>query len=328
MGQGAGSAERPEDVGEARRTTVVLLGAGRMGLPVVGHWVDAGYRVHVVDPDPRRRTAAWSRGARTVRASAGPETAVADVVVTVLPGAAEVRTEMLERRTVDRVAPGAVWLDLTSGDPATTAEVARELAARSVGSVAAAMAGGVEAARSGSLELYVGGAPEVVAVVQPLLAVLTARGGTVRPVGADVGSGQLVKLLANLLWFGQAVAVTEVLLLGRAAGLDPGDLARVLRTGAGGSVFLDRHAGALLAGDDLAEFGLDRCVEELEVLERAARRHGSPFDLSGQVVDAYRAALEHYGPVDGELLASRLLAERAGARLHAADPGGPDGTDP
>jgi len=311
----------PAGSGGVQRATVVVLGAGRMGLPVIGHWVRAGFRVHAVDPDPQQRSAAWSSGARTVRACAGPETAVADVVVTVLPGAAEVGTEMLEHRTVDHVAPGAVWLDLTSGDPATTAEVARELAARSVGSVTAAMAGGVQAARSASLEFYVGGAQEAVTAVRPLLDVLAGSGGAVRPVGGDVGAGQLVKLLANLLWFGQAVAVTEVLLLGRAAGLDVPDLVGVLRTGAGGSAFLDRHAGALLTGDDLADFGLDRCVEELEVLERTADRVGSPFDLSGRVVDAYRAALERYGAVDGELLASRLLQERAGRRLHDPGPG-------
>lgn len=237
------------------------------------------------------------------------------VLVTVLPGAAEVAEEMLARGTVDRLSPGAVWLDLTSGDPATTRTVAADLAARSVGTVAAAMAGGTDAARTASLDLLVGGADEDVRRVRPLLDALTANGGAVRTVGRDVGAGQVVKLLGNLLWFGQAVATTEVLLLGRAEGLDPADVVRFLRTGPGGSAFLDRHADRLLAGDPMADFGVDRVVEELEVLEREARAHDLPFDLSHRVVEAYRAALVRFGAVDGELLASRLLEERAGWTL-------------
>ena len=46
-----------------------------------------------------------------------------------------------------------------------------------------------------------------------------------------------------------------------------------------------------------------------------ARAHDLPFDLSHRVVEAYRAALVRFGAVDGELLASRLLEERAGWTL-------------
>ena len=35
------------------------------------------------------------------------------------------------------------------------------------------------------------------------------------------GTGYTVKLLVNLLWFGQAVATAEALLLGQQAGIDP-----------------------------------------------------------------------------------------------------------
>jgi 3-hydroxyisobutyrate dehydrogenase len=35
------------------------------------------------------------------------------------------------------------------------------------------------------------------------------------------GAGYTVKLLVNLLWFGQAVATAEALLLGQRAGIDP-----------------------------------------------------------------------------------------------------------
>lgn len=79
------------------------------------------------------------------------------------------------------------------------------------------------------------------------------------------------------------------------------------------------HGDALLDDDPLAEFGLDRVVEELETLERLATEAGVPYDLLGQTADLHREALAAYGAIDGELLGPRLLLDRAGvARLRVA----------
>ena len=82
-------------------------------------------------------------------------------------------------------------------------------------------------------------------------------------VGSRPGDAQIVKLLANLLWFGQVIATTEALLLGSRLGIDLTVLREALGNSAGGSVFLDRHVDLLLAGDYLHDFSLDRCVAEL-----------------------------------------------------------------
>jgi 3-hydroxyisobutyrate dehydrogenase len=71
----------------------------------------------------------------------------------------------------------------------------------------------------------------------------------------------------------------------------------------------------LLSGDYMASFGLDRCCEELGSVIALARHNGVPFELSEHVERAYRRALAHYGPADGELLAAALLEEQAGIRL-------------
>lgn len=276
-------------------TRVGVLGAGRMGLPLVRRWTAAGFDVLVHDPAP-------------VDVTVHPlaeVTSAADVLVTVLPGAAEVAAVVpgLDLR------PGTVWLDLTSGDPRTTGRIAQGFASRGVGTVAAAMGGGPPEAADGTLDLFVGGASADVERVAPLLAAVSR---SVRRLGEAPGAGQTAKLVANLLWFAQSVAVTEALLLGRSAGLDPAVLTQALAGSAGDSAFLQRHAGALLAGDHLTTFGLDRCVEELEVLERMAQDAAVPFDLHRGVLDLHRQALAEFGPVPGELLAAHLLQLRAG----------------
>ena len=138
--------------------------------------------------------------------------------------------------------------------------------------------------------------------------------GRVEHVG-DHGAGYTTKLLVNLLWFGQAVAVGEALLLARRAGIDLEVLRSALGRSAAASEFVRGDLGALLGGDYLESFGIDRCCEELATVVALADELTVPFDVSAAVERTYRAALARYGPIDGELLAVALLEERAGTRL-------------
>jgi 3-hydroxyisobutyrate dehydrogenase-like beta-hydroxyacid dehydrogenase len=237
-----------------------------------------------------------------------------DVLVTVLPGAAEVAEVLLGDNLIDRLAPGSLWLDLSSSAPDVVEQVAGRGAARGVSSVAAPMAGGPAAAQSRALRFFAGGPFPALERARPILAALGGE-DAIDHVGTAVGDGCTAKLLANLLWFGQVVAVTEALLLGVSLGLSPDVLRITLAPSAGGSVFIDEYLDSLLAGDYLETFGIDRCVDELETLVRLAKRRDVPFELSSLVARLHREALERFGAIDGELLAAKLLEQRAGVQL-------------
>jgi len=269
-----------------------VFGLGRMGAPIARALSEHG---DVVTYDP-------------VVAPGDPELIASgvDVLVTVLPGAAEARQL---GPVLAALRPGALWLDLTSGDPRAARELA--LAHPGIDVVGAPMAGGPAAAAERRLHFHVGGARAAVGLALPLLDAL----GTHEVIGSDVGDGYTAKLLANLLWFGQVVAVTEALLLGQSLGIYPARLKSTLAASAGGSVFIDEYLERLLEGDYLETFGLDRAVEELETLASLARQEGVPFELSELVARLHREALARFGAVDGELLAAKLLEERAGRTL-------------
>jgi len=219
-----------------------------------------------------------------------------DVLVTVLPSPssfAGVEPLLHELR------PGAVWLDLTSNDPRVASRLASSIRARSV---AAPMAGGPAAARAHDLHFAVGGDPAEVEVILSML-------GTYEVLGDSVADAHTAKLLSNLLWFGQAVSAAEALALGRRLGLRDETLGRALAAGAGGSRFLDGTLDALLADDDILDFGIDRVVEQLEILEQLAHETGAPFEASAAVVQVYRDALAHFGD-GGELAAARHIRSR------------------
>lgn len=289
---------------DAMTPRVGVIGLGRMGAPVARR-LAARFDTTVFDVEPARLD-----GFDGARASAADLAARVDVLVTVLPGPAEVRAALVDDGALDALAPGSLWLDLSSNDPGVSDDLAGRAAARGIDGAAAPMGGGPADARAGRLTFFLGAPASAEARVRDILAPL---GTPLEPVaGATPGSAQLAKLLANGLWFGQALAVTEALLLGRASGLDPHALRALLAGSAGGSVFLDRHADALLAGDPMADFGIDRVVEELDTLERLAVEAGVSHDILARVAALHRDALAAYGAVDGELLGARLLLERSG----------------
>jgi 3-hydroxyisobutyrate dehydrogenase len=134
--------------------------------------------------------------------------------------------------------------------------------------------GGVPPARTGKLQIFVGGDAAVLDRCRAVLEVLADPQRIVHVSGN--GAGYTVKLLVNLLWFGQAVATSGALLLGRRAGIDLDVLRHVLVTSAASTAFIQDDLGALLDGDYLTSFGLERCCEELTAVADLARELGVP----------------------------------------------------
>lgn len=288
-----------------------------MGLPVCERLVAAGWDVAAADARPEVEAAVRAAGARWAPDAAALVDQV-DVVVTVLPGTAELQAVMAE--AMARLRPGMAWIDMTSGDPRGAQALVREAALRGVEALDAALGGGVPAARSGTVQLFVGAEADAVERHRPLLEVV----GRIEHVGGP-GAGRLMKLIVNLLWFGQSLAVGEALLVARRSGLDLGVVSEVLGRSAAASEFIAGDLPGLLAGDYRDSFGLDRCTDQIDAMSDLARELGVPFELSDAVRSAYRAALKRYGPVDGELRAVALLEERAGIALR--DGGAPAPAD-
>jgi 3-hydroxyisobutyrate dehydrogenase len=307
---------------------VGFIGVGRMGLPMCANLVRAGYDVTAGDAREELRGPVTACGARW--GGPGPAVAAAaDVLITMLPGSPELRDLML--------APGggltalpqtATWIDMTSTSPVTGQMLASAARARGIGMLDAPVGGGVRAAAAGSLQLFVGGDAALLERHRTLLEAL-ADPSRITHMGGH-GTGYTTKHLVNLLWFGQAVATAEALILARREGIDLDLMQRTLSSSAASSSFICHDLGALLDGDYLTSFGLDRCCEELAAITDLARQDGVPFEFSEHVERIYQRALDHYGSAGGELLAVALLEEQAGLRLRrsrrrSSEPGGTPG---
>jgi len=275
--------------------------------------VRAGYRVTATDKRPERQPAAVACGAGWQDTPA-EAAAAADVLISMLPGPREVHAAMLgEAGALTSMTAGATWIDMTSNSPAAARPVQEQAMQRGVEVLEAPVSGGIAAAQEGTLQLFVGGEATAVERHRALLETLADPGRIVH-VGGH-GTGYTVKLLVNLLWFGQAVATAEALLLGQRAGIDPAVLRHALMGSPAASTFIRSDIGLVFRGDYLTSFGLDRICEELEAVTALAGDYQVPWGLSDVVRQTYRRALARFGPVDGELLAVSLLEDETGQKL-------------
>ena len=111
------------------------------------------------------------------------------------------------------------------------------------------------------------------------------------------------------------MTAAEALILARREGIDLDVLQGAVLGSAAASSFMDDGVSAVLSGDYLTTFGLDRCCEELAAVTATAREAGTPFRMSRHVEQIYRQALARYGAANGELLPIAMMEEQAGVRL-------------
>ena len=285
--------------------TVGMVGVGRMGLAMCARLAQQGVSVVATDLRPEARTAVVAAGGDWAD-SIAEVGARADVVISMLPGPPEVSA--ICEQLIATLSPGSTWIDMTTATPTVADKIAQVASLHKVRTLDAPVGGGPAEARDGRLLAFVGGSLEDLQAQRGVLDVVADRVLHVGP----AGSGYAVKLLVNLLWFGQAVANAEVLAIAVRAGLDPETVRHAVQQSAAGSRFMERDGPALMRGDNLTSFSLARCVEELSGVLSLGSEHGVPLALGERVSEIYAEALDHFGDVDGELLAARLVSERSG----------------
>ena len=214
--------------------TVGFIGLGNMGVPMAANLAKAGYEVIAFDLDAGRAQGfALDHSARATDdlAELGKS---ADAVITMLPTGREVREVLLKTQNgalAPHLKPGACVIDMSSADPVGTRALGQDLAARQIMLVDAPVSGGVPRARDGSLAIMIGGDPQAIATVKPLL---SKMGQKLFEVGG-LGCGHAMKALNNFLAATSFAASAEAVAVGRKFGLDPAVMIDVINVSTGRS---------------------------------------------------------------------------------------------
>jgi hypothetical protein len=215
-----------------------FIGLGVMGEPMCRNVrVRGGYRVIAFDLDhaPLERLAA--QGVETAD-SIPSVVRDSDVMMVSLPSGRVL--DSLARGTdgvLEHTRAGQVFVDLGTSPVALTRALAAEFVARGVGYLDAPVARTRAAAEAGTLSVMVGGDSATFEQVRPILACLASE---ITQCGA-VGSGQVTKILNNMVLFETVAALSEAYAIARRAGLDPALLFETLAKGSADSFALRNH---------------------------------------------------------------------------------------
>jgi len=279
-----------------------------------GHLVAAGYEMTVFDVNPDAVARSVDAGARAARSVADCARG-AEAMITMLPAPPQVEAVWLgEGGALAALDPGSIAIDMSTSSTAVGARVVREAGSRGIEVLDAPVAGQSIGARAGTLAIYVGGGDPAFERARELFNVMGDR-ERVFHVG-PAGAGYTVKLLLNLLWFIQSVAVGEVLSVGVRAGVSLDRLHGALVGSPANSVFLERDVRMVLDDGDYDEaFPMRLVTKDLGLAVDLAREVGVPVELTALVEQIHRRARTLYGDDAGEISAVRLYEDVAGVRL-------------
>ena len=207
-----------------------FVGLGQMGKPIALNLLKSGADLVVIDRTDQAFEAFRDKGARGSTDVAS--LADADVIFLCLPSAKVVKDFVLrEGGLLSLIGPGQTVVDLSTITYSATTELARALAAKGVAFVDAPISGMEARAIDGTLTVMCGGEREVFERIRPLLDCI---GNKILYMG-PAGSGQLTKLINQLLFDINAAALGEILPMATKMGLDPNLVGEVINAGTGRS---------------------------------------------------------------------------------------------
>ena len=211
------------------QTDVAFLGLGAIGWPMAGR-LATRFPLTVWNRTAGRAEAFVAQFPARCAASPAEAAVGADVVITCLPTSKEVES-LIDGGLGAALRRGALFLDCTSGDPATSRRLAEKLAARGVAFADCPVSGGTNGAEAGALTVMVGGAAEVFERARPVLA---AFGKLIVHLG-PVGAGDTIKAVNQVLLASNIITLGEALTAMVKAGVHPGRGMEVLNASSGRS---------------------------------------------------------------------------------------------
>ncbi|MBI2739603.1 MAG: NAD(P)-dependent oxidoreductase [Rhodospirillales bacterium] len=289
-----------------------FVGVGRMGGPMAGRLLDAGYRLCVYDVSDEATAPLVARGAE-LAASPAEVASTAETVFISLPTPDVVREVALggngglingsKVRTV---------IDLSTTGPGVATEVAGKLAERKIALVDSPVSGGVTGARAGTLAVMVSCPKPAYLKLEPVLKVF----GKLFHAGEKPGLAQTAKLANNLLAATAMVATSEAMAMGVKAGLDPKVLIDIINASSGrNSASQDKFPRAILPRTFDFGFATGLSYKDVRLCVEEAEAMGVPMVVGGAVREMLAVTRARFGAGSDFTHIAKVLEEWAGVEI-------------
>lgn len=265
---------------------VAFIGLGIMGAPMAGHLLAAGHSMRVFNRTRSKANGLVSRGAKWADT---PAEAVVDAefVFTCVTDTPDLQQVIAgEHGVIKATRQNQIIIDHSTVCPNATRELAAKLHSHGAFLLDAPVSGGDVGAKNATLSIMVGGEPHAFERAQPLLKSL---GKTINYCGLS-GSGQLTKLVNQILVGGTLLAVAEAMVFARKAGLNPKTTLEAVGGGAAGSWQLQNLGPKMVSGDFRPGFMIDLIQKDLSIVMNSAEQNGTSLPGAALVHQLFSAA--------------------------------------
>ncbi len=274
-----------KDAGQ--RPTIGFIGLGIMGRPMARNLVAAGFRlvIHNRSQGAVEELAAESEAFQP--ATSPREVAErSDLVITMLPDTPDVERVMSgDDGLLAGARAGLLVIDMSTIAPAASIRFGEQLAGQDATLLDAPVSGGDRGAIAGTLSIMVGGTAGDFARAEPVFAAL---GTTIVHVGGP-GAGQTVKMCNQIAVAINLAGLSEALVLGARAGVDPAKIVEVLRGGLAGSRVMELKAAAMIDHAFAPGFRVELHRKDLRIARASAGEHHVALPVAAVVAELFES---------------------------------------
>ncbi|MFL5762078.1 MAG: 2-hydroxy-3-oxopropionate reductase [Thermomicrobiales bacterium] len=268
-----------------------FIGLGIMGKPMASNLAKAGFELVVHNRSQAAVDELVGESPAFTPARSPREVAEqTKTIITMLPDSPDVREVVFGDDGLEvAMGEGALLVDMSTIAPATAIEVSQVLAKRGARALDAPVSGGDKGAIAGTLSIMVGGRAEDFERARPLFA---AMGKTIVHVGGP-GAGQTVKACNQIVVAINYAGVSEALVLGAKAGVDPEKIVEVLSGGLAASRVMELKGASMIAHQFQPGFRVDLHRKDLGIALSAGKESGVPLPTASVVSQLFEALAAH-----------------------------------
>lgn len=251
---------------------VGYIGLGLMGKSMARNILKAGFPLFVHN---RSHAAVDELVAEGAKAASTPAVVAAqvDIVFTNLPDTPDVEKVVLgERGVIEGAHEGLIFVDNSTIKPASARMLTKRLSEKGTVALDAPVSGGDIGAKNGTLTIMVGGAASALEKAMP---VFQSMGKTITHVG-ETGAGQVAKAANQIMVAAQMVAMGELLVFSKKAGVDPRKVVEAIKAGAAQCWSLDVKPPRLFGGNREPGFKAYMQLKDLGIVLDTAKEYDIP----------------------------------------------------
>ena len=263
-----------------------FVGLGQMGRPIAHNLLKSGAELIVSNRSDR-----WFEEFRNKGVTATTDVAElvgTDILFLCLPNTEVVKSLLLgESGILGRLHQGQTVVDLSTISYNATLEIGRALDAKGLAFLDAPISGMEARAIEGTLTVMCGGERQAFDRVKPYFECI----GTKILYMGPTGSGQLTKLINQLLFDINAAALGEILPMAAKMGLDPDLVGEVVNSGTGRSYASEFFIPRILRGHFSDGYPMGHAYKDLVSGAELGANQGIPMPVLAAATATYQAAL-------------------------------------